>query len=412
MEKKIPKWEIEEFDEKDRKYDYSSYALDKAQENKIIKRNEHLTVNNLVAGELYSYKEICVLLNENPKTDTNKRKRQEENWAAFFEFKKVPRIGYKIFKIYKKPKLSKLINDSIKEIENEKNKYIYQVLLMLLYKPDSPSEKDYYEFRATKWKLFRLLGFANNLFFSTYSRHKDCAKDGEKVSASRIEQMWYKDVLGYFSQTLKRALESLHTCKKINYYWETKIVDSDTHKVRFANRTESIYITRIEGEILNEFDAESLYEIIDNDYALSNYKKKVIERCKEQLHIENYWDEIDIWVVKTNVRTGIMRMYQRFKGLGSNITAMQKQYQAEGAMMMNRLILNYFYELNNKISEKYFNYLRDRNKDLLDDPKFINETSAQAACIQYRRDELTKKYIEIKDYFESIKEYIFLPQNT
>ena len=64
MEKKIPKWEIEEFDEKDRKYDYSSYALDKAQENKIIKRNEHLTVNNLVTGELYSYKEMCALLNE------------------------------------------------------------------------------------------------------------------------------------------------------------------------------------------------------------------------------------------------------------------------------------------------------------------------------------------------------------
>ena len=48
MEKKIPKWEIEEFDEKDRKYDYSSYALHKTQENKIIKRNERLTVNNLV----------------------------------------------------------------------------------------------------------------------------------------------------------------------------------------------------------------------------------------------------------------------------------------------------------------------------------------------------------------------------
>ena len=88
MEKKIPKWEIEEFDEKDRKYDYSSYALDKAQENKIIKRNEHLTVNNLVVGELYSYKEICALLNENPKTDTNKRKRQEENWAAFLNLKR------------------------------------------------------------------------------------------------------------------------------------------------------------------------------------------------------------------------------------------------------------------------------------------------------------------------------------
>ena len=67
MEKKIPKWEIEEFDEKDRKYDYSSYALDKAQENKIIKRNEHLTVNNLVTGEFYSYKEMCVLLNEKHK---------------------------------------------------------------------------------------------------------------------------------------------------------------------------------------------------------------------------------------------------------------------------------------------------------------------------------------------------------
>lgn len=115
MEKKIPKWEIEEFDEKDRKYDYSSYALDKAQENKIIKKNEHLTVNNLVTGELYNYKEMCALLNEKAQTDSVQRKRQEENWTAFFEFKKVPRIGYKILKIYKKPKLSKLVDESIKE---------------------------------------------------------------------------------------------------------------------------------------------------------------------------------------------------------------------------------------------------------------------------------------------------------
>ena len=178
-----------------------------------------------------------------------------------------------------------------------------------------------------------------------------------------------------------------------------KVLDAKTGVSRKATRLESIIITKIEGEILNDMGAENVYEIADDGEKLSSFKKKVLQQCGEQLNIKNYWDEIDIWVVKTNVRTGIMRMYQRFKGLGNDISEMQRQYQAEGAMMMNQLIMNYFYELNTKSAEKYAEYLYDESGGAIRD----SDINMSFCKIKDGRDKMVKKYIEIKDYFQEIK---------
>lgn len=158
-------------------------------------------------------------------------------------------------------------------------------------------------------------------------------------------------------------------------------------------------ITKIEGEILNDMGAENVYEIADDGEKLSRFKQKVLDKCGEVLNIKNYWDEIDIWVVKTNVRTGIMRMYQRFKGFGDDISKMQKQYQAEGAMMMNQLITNYFYELNTKAAERYAEYLYKNNDGMISD----NDISGGYLIVKCSRDAMVKKYLEIKDYLQEIR---------
>ena len=106
-----------------------------------------------------------------------------------------------------------------------------------------------------------------------------------------------------------------------------------------------------------------------------------------------------MWVVKTEVRTGMMRMYQRFKGFGDDMSKMQKQYQAEGAMMMNQLITNYFYELNTRAAERYAEYLYKDSDGMISD----NDMSGSYLVVKCNRDVMVKKYLEIKDYLQEIR---------
>ena len=401
--RKIPKWEIEEFTPEDRKYEFSSYAIDIEEKEKKIKKVGTVNTWNLKRGKIYPYKDLCEILGDKPQTNPDQKYNQQRKWECFFEFVQIKRRGFQITRIYKEPKYDNYITaKEVREITNQQHKYIYQVLLMLLYDSNSNPENDFYEFRATKWQLFRLLGFANELFFRNClwpGEYKEDVRYYTPMKMSKIERRFYNDVMQYFSRLLQRALSQLHICKKINYYWDMKVLDAKTGVSRKATRLESIIITKIEGEILNDMGAENVYEIADDGEKLSSFKKKVLQQCGEQLNIKNYWDEIDIWVVKTNVRTGIMRMYQRFKGLGNDISEMQRQYQAEGAMMMNQLIMNYFYELNTKSAEKYAEYLYDESGGAIRD----SDINMSFCKIKDGRDKMVKKYIEIKDYFQEIK---------
>lgn len=401
--RKIPKWEVEEFTPQDRKYDYSSYAIDQVEKEKVINKVGLLNVKDLKKGRIYSYKELCQLIGDKPQTNPDQKYNQQRKWECFFEFEPISRKGFMITRIYKEPRYANYITaKQLREITNEQHKYIYQVLLMLLYDSNSNPQNDFYEFKATKWQLFRLLGFANELFF------KNCLWPGEyqegnlrykPAKMSIIEKRFYNDAMQYFSRLLQRALSQLHICKKINYYWEMKVIDKKSGFSRNASKFESAMITKIEGEILNDMGAENVYEIADDGEKLSKFKQKVLDKCGEVLNIKNYWDEIDVWVVKTNVRTGIMRMYQRFKGFGDDISKMQKQYQAEGAMMMNQLITNYFYELNTRAAERYAEYLYKDSDGMISD----NDMSGSYLIVKCSRDAMVKKYLEIKDYLQEIR---------
>ena len=81
------------------------------------------------------------------------------------------------------------------------------------------------------------------------------------------------------------------------------------------------------------------------------YRKMVKEELWKRYKIENYYDEIDIWVIKCNVKTGIIRMYERYTGRNveneMGLTPAQL-CQKENAENLNKLIQKYFYELNDE----------------------------------------------------------------
>ena len=198
--------------------------------------------------------------------NANRRENQERAWKCYFDFEKIPYKGYKILHIYDKPKYGNYISqEDEREFNGKYNSYIYQILLILLYKSMyNEDDSDFYEFRTTRWNLYKLLGFANNLFFQNFAFPGDY-KDNDFMyydprALTYIQKKFYQDAFSMFGHTLKNALESLHKCKKINYYWETRIVRNGNFKI--ASKDEEALITRIEGQVLNSLGYENEYEAI------------------------------------------------------------------------------------------------------------------------------------------------------
>ena len=80
--RKIPKWEVEEFTPQDRKYDYSSYAIDQEEKEKVINKVGLLDVKGLKKGRIYSYKELCQLIGDKPQTNPDQKYNQQQGTVA------------------------------------------------------------------------------------------------------------------------------------------------------------------------------------------------------------------------------------------------------------------------------------------------------------------------------------------
>ena len=278
-------------------------------------------------------------------------------------------------------------------------------------------DSDFYEFRTTRWNLYKLLGFANNLFFQNFAFPGDY-KDNDFMyydprALTYIQKKFYQDAFSMFGHTLKNALESLHKCKKINYYWETRIVRNGNFKI--ASKDEEALITRIEGQVLNSLGYENEYEaIVKGDQ--KKYYDIVKKILKEQYDIDNYYEELDVWVIKDNVKSGILRLSQKYidKDFYDNLNS----EQSDNVDKLNKLIQEYFYNLNKNKGYQYSEYVKNKDRekgyitcidDLPDDEKefynmhHVKDYQCISDKIQKERDDCVKKYIELKDYIYTIQ---------
>lgn len=420
QKRKIPRWEIESYEPGDRNYDFSSYAVDKATEKRIEKKLGPKDCSRLHEGVIYTYKELCSFMDDKEWSgNANRRENQERAWKCYFDFEKIPYKGYKILHIYDKPKYGNYISqEDEREFNGKYNSYIYQILLILLYKSMyNEDDSDFYEFRTTRWNLYKLLGFANNLFFQNFAFPGDY-KDNDFMyydprALTYIQKKFYQDAFSMFGHTLKNALESLHKCKKINYYWETRIVHNGNFKI--ASKDEEALITRIEGQVLNSLGYENEYEAIVRGDQKKYYDivKKIL---KEQYDIDNYYEELDVWVIKDNVKSGILRLSQKYidKDFYDNLNS----EQSDNVDKLNKLIQEYFYNLNKNKGYQYSEYIKNKDRekgyitcidDLPDDEKefydmhHVKDYQGISDKIQKERDDCVKKYIELKDYMDTIQ---------
>lgn len=418
LSSKIPIWEEEEFmpyDETVRNYRKSSYAYDRAAVERAKEGNKlwDVNVSKIAVGEKYGYKELCDLMGEEYyKTSRCQKDAQERVWRCFFGFEKVYVLGRQYFLITKKydePRYELYLSrDTEKELTGDYSKYIYQVLLMCLYRKDREGDgNDFFEFRTTKWNLFKVLGFANELFFQNYAfpgeyeiidiKEEDCFK---RYKEGSLQMQFYKDAFGKFNRTLSDALETLHRCKKINYYWDLHIKVGG--KWRRANRVECATVTRIEGEELGIFGCEEVSEILLKG-KIREHREAVKKRLLVECGIENYYDEIDVWVMKGNVKTGIVRMYERYTGknvLNEMGLSPEQLCQKENAENLNELIKRYFYELNApKRAKQNAEWYIERSYNGVVSDEERREFYDRALR---KQNEMIKKYIELDSYLEIV----------
>ena len=415
IRKKTPIWEEDAYrpyDKTFRNYNKSSYSYDMAAVEKAKKAGRlwEVDIKDIEVGQKYKYKELCDLMREQYfKTSKHQQDAQMRVWRCFFDFEKVfdrGRAFYFVKEKYSSPKYELYLSrDSENELRGDYSKYIYQILLMCLYRPERENDgNDFYEFRTTKWNLFKVLGFANELFFQNYAfpgeyeivdvRDDNCYKRYKKGS---LQLQFYRDALAKFNDTLNKALYSLHQCKKINYYYDLHIKVNG--KWKRADRVENSNVTQVEGEVLARFDCESFPEAAFRGKT-KEYRKMVKEELRNRYGIENYYDEIDVWVIKCNVKTGIIRMYERYTGrnveneLGLTPTQL---CQKENAENLNKLIQKYFYELNapKRARQNSEWYIEEHKKDENVSEKKRQEYYERAL---FKQSELIHKYIELNDY--------------
>lgn len=436
---KSSKYEVESLTPEDRKFKNSSYAVDVEDYEKLkVKLSPYfnsLDWSSLKPNTTYKYKDLCLLIGDK-ECRGNKWVSQKRKWCCLFDYIVCGRDGIMINEVYDEPHYEKYqpskYDSEIKSIYSE---YIYRTLLLLLYRPKDDGN-DFYEIKTTKQSLFKLLGFANHMFFQNKKypgdyfhgneNERDMSEE-EKVTfykevsnninlkyipteRNMVEKCFYHDVDIRFNTILSRALEDLHRRKKINYYYYTRIKVGSV--VRNATKTEAIKITNIEGKCLNKYGCEEINEVFEKGKQ-DEFYADVQEVCKSELYIDKYWDEIDIWVAKDNVETGILRTYQRELGLGDDITVLQQQIQEQGALAFNRIIVESFKQMNDKIALKYSGYdpnlLRNCGYEVGSD-KFDLLCQQQIDLFKKYcnfkdyKDMLVDRYIVIRDYFNSISQ--------
>lgn len=419
LNSKVPIWEREEYQDpkygpEDRNYFKSSYALDISDNERRVKSYGELkNICSIEEEEIYTIPQLKHITQEEfDIKSAHSRDRFKKKISCYFETKDLGRKGIYVGKRREEP-IAPLTKREEREYESKYNDYIYNILLMCLYNPKEDGN-DFYELITSRWNLYKVLGFANEKFFSNL-REPYIDEEGNvmyrKKEMGYIESQFYKDAFSMFHETLQRALESLHRKKKINYYWETYVKKNG--KWTIATRTETLWITLIEAEILKAFNCETFYQIILKGFG-EDYKKEVLNRLQDRYNISDYKEEIDIWIIKDAVEFGIFKLQEQYElaqGLNIYNTTEEERNKLvkENASELNKVVKSYFYSIKDKGATKFSSYMSSQNKlpYFGQKPKEVIEYEKSLEALwEAKREYYIQEYIELKNSLSFIGKII------
>lgn len=234
-----------------------------------------LIKDNLIIGELLSYKEICTRLNQPYYNGGNQKKAQLKEFARYFEYEHCNR-KILITDIY----------DNELPPEAPTNviyvNHIEKILLQYL------SLQEGYETYITSKKLWLTLGMINYNFIDfqdKYKRESVLKKLDDHMTDFEIND-FYERCYNKFNKILTSALNSLQKRRLIEYhitYMVQDESDGDDGRPRPVFAEEVAEILGIERETLLEMGYEKEIQVHLSRKS-EQYRKKIDKKAHEQLH--------------------------------------------------------------------------------------------------------------------------------
>lgn len=207
---------------------------------------------NLEVGKIYkNYPDLCNALNESVKTN-NSKKAQQKEWARFFEWERIGH-GYKITKIYDRPKPKEQGRKKPSKYANA----VYAILLnelldMHLLSYWTAKKENYPKLWYKKMDMLSLLGFAREI---------DCYIKTENNTEKMILDEIRDNCKKVFYNEVKRIFTNLEKTKRLRI--RSTYLIKHNGEDRVANRRKTRVINSIKRKLLKEFDCKNEYEIFN-----------------------------------------------------------------------------------------------------------------------------------------------------
>ena len=311
---------------------------------------EYNTSNLYIGMVVPNYKELCRLLEVEPKTGGKSKRLQERDFLRYFDYEKINYSNeYFILDVYSP-------DEVIPKNGNTRNSlYINQlkVLIALLLVEQAENKHGNKVFKTTFPQLRRLMNIVN----INYDEYKDndfyALRKEYNIQISDSEAEYQKNLFKLqieekYKNSIRSALNSLENCDILHYDTYTVICyedDEDEIKYRQATPDEEMYIHNVKQEAAQQLGYTlSLYASRFRQKEFDDIIRRQFKKDKNWKYIFN---GISIISNKKALSTPI-KDYTIFKDIDFSVYGVTREFQNQLRYEYNNNLVN---ALHNKISK-------------------------------------------------------------
>ena len=302
------------------------------------KKREKLDI--LQIGGRYKYSDLCKIFNEEQKGGTQKQA-QISRWQCNYLFDKDP-SDPRIFilkAIYDIP-----LEPMTKGRKSEYFQYIRDIIVLMCYTDRhnvSSQYSDYYQFQASKTRLYKLFGFFNQRFLEVcYGRDKTL--DESKYAA--IYKQFENEVFSKSYDILESVRKKLKNEQLIDSHDTVEVLIKDEDGEEYwkqLTEKEQADLMAIKKSVLEEMEIKSLSQVYFSG-KFQQFHNKVLGEIREKYNWHYYREAISFWVIKDAVNKEAKQILEKYG------------YDAEESAVQRKAL---------KLNEKMMNFLKSRTEN-------------------------------------------------
>ena len=302
------------------------------------KNREKLDV--LQVGGKYKYSDLCRIFQEQ-QLRGNQKQAQISRWQCNYLFDKDP-SDPRIFilkAIYEVP-----LQPMTKGRKSEYFQYIRDIIVLMCYTDRhnvSSQYSDYYQFQASKTRLYKLFGFFNQRFLEVcYGRDKTL--DESKYAA--IYKQFENEVFSKSYDILESVRKKLKNEQLIDSHDTVEVLIKDEDGEEYwkqLTEKEQADLMAIKKSVLEEMEIKSLSQVYFSG-KFQQFHNKVLGEIREKYNWHYYREAISFWVIKDAVNKEAKQILEKYG------------YDAEESAVQRKAL---------KLNEKMMNFLKSRTEN-------------------------------------------------